>query len=340
MKVTLDIEFEDAIVLILGAGVTALRKARQYVLAGAEVYIYSLAYDAGFDALDVHRITKNELEELLPKARLAIACTNDAEANRAFIYQADRYGILTMCAQRDCGQNAHPMKEMRNDHFTIAVNTNGAFPIANMALMNEMENRVHLMMEIRNHLTDKSLSKLLPSASDALLLFMRNASITKKAILYVLHGSHGTQASDEAMHLCHITEETFPVYTAGFIFIGRKHITMPLTSLLTVLTDMDVHCLCVPLFFEAGSYRKEAENIIHTNGFPLIDIPLNPSFILQDGEHLFTHVQPKNDDHAILVSMLYSPYLRSQNKDVTYRIYLEDPFAIEDILMHLKEVLL
>ena len=80
MKVALDIEFENAIVLILGAGLTALRKARQFVLAGAEVYIYSLAYDAGFDALDVHRITKQEMEDLLPKARLAIACTNDKAA--------------------------------------------------------------------------------------------------------------------------------------------------------------------------------------------------------------------------------------------------------------------
>lgn len=340
MKVTLDIEFEDAIVLILGAGLTALRKARQYVLAGATVYIHSLAYDAGFDALDVHRITRKEMEDLLPKARLAIACTNDEAVNRTFIYKANQYGVLTMCVQKDCGQNAHPMKEMRNDHFTIAVNTNGSFPLANIVLLEEMENRIHLMTDIRDKLIDKSLSKLLSSASSELLLFMRNASITKKAILYVLHGSHGAIAIDEAMHLCRVTEERFPDRAAGVVFIGRKHITMSLTSLLTILNDMLVHCVCVPLFFEEGSYKKEAEHIIHSHSFPLIAIQLNPSFILQEGESLFTHTKPKHDEHAILVSMLYSHYLRYQNKDVIYRIYLEDNKAIDDILNHLKEVLL
>ena len=38
--------------------------------------------------------------------------------------------------------------------------------------------------------------------------------------------------------------------------------------------------------------------------------------------------------------MLYSPYLRNKNKDVTYRIYLEDRKATDDILMHIKEALL
>ena len=340
MKVALDIEFENAIVLILGAGLTALRKARQFVLAGAEVYIYSLAYDAGFDALDVHRITKQEMEDLLPKARLAIACTNDKAANRTFLQKAIQYGVLTMSVQKDCGENTHAMKEMRTAHLTIAVNTNGTFPYANSALLEMTENHIHLLQEIRDCLSDKTLSKLLPSASDALLLFLRNASIKKQAILFILHGSHGSIAIDEADNLARLTEETFPSYTAGFVFIGRKHITMPLPSLLQVLQDLHVHCLCIPLFFEQGSYQKEAETIIHAYGFPQIDIPIDPSFILSEGEHLFTHTRKKKDEHAILVSMLYSPYLRNKNKDVTYRIYLEDRKATDDILMHIKEALL
>lgn len=340
MKVALDIEFEDAVVLILGAGLTALRKARQYVLAGAEVYIYSLAYDAGFDALDVHRITMKEMDELLPGAKLAIACTNDKTANEDFLKKAAHYGVLTMCVQRSCIADTHPMKEMRSGNITIAVNTNGTFPLANMALMEEMENRIQLMQEIRNNLKDKSLSKHLSSASNATLLFLRNAAIKKKAILFILHGSHGAMAIDEAATLAKLAEQAFPSYTAGFIFIGRKHIALPLPSLLILLEDMHIHCLCAPLFFEEGSYKKEAKNIINTYGFPLVDIDLHPSRILTNGEHLFTHTHKKEDDHAILVSMLYSPYLRRKNNDVIYRVYLEDRKAIEEILRRIKEALL
>lgn len=339
MRVALDIEFEDAIVLILGAGHTALRKARQYVLAGAEVYVYSLDYDPGFDALDIHCITKKGIEDLLPRARLAIACTNDKEANRTFLQKAKAHGILTMCMQRDCGENTHAMKEMRSDHLTIALNTNGSFPLANMALMEELENRIHLLQEIRRHLNDKTLSRLLPAATDTTLLFLRNAAIRRQAVLFILHGSHGAIAIDEAVNLSRRTKDVFPSYTAGFIFIGRKHITMPLSSLLQVLQDLHVHCLCVPLFFEDGSYRKEAETIIHSFHFPEISIPLDPSSLLQKGEHLFTHVQKKQDEQAVLVSMLYSPYLRQENINVIYRVFLEDKTAIEHILSHIKEVL-
>ena len=41
MRVCLDIEFQDAIVCILGGGKVALRKAKQFIEAGATIYIHS-----------------------------------------------------------------------------------------------------------------------------------------------------------------------------------------------------------------------------------------------------------------------------------------------------------
>ena len=45
MRVCLDIEFQDAIVCILGGGKVALRKTKQFLEAGATIYIHSKQYE-------------------------------------------------------------------------------------------------------------------------------------------------------------------------------------------------------------------------------------------------------------------------------------------------------
>ena len=49
MRVCLDIEFQDAIVCILGGGKVALRKAKQFLEAGATIYIHSIQYEPEYN---------------------------------------------------------------------------------------------------------------------------------------------------------------------------------------------------------------------------------------------------------------------------------------------------
>ena len=81
MRICIDIEWKDHVVCILGAGKVALRKARQFLEAGAQIYISSLEYDVEFEGLSVTRCSYSQLIQALDQAALAIAATNDRLAN-------------------------------------------------------------------------------------------------------------------------------------------------------------------------------------------------------------------------------------------------------------------
>ena len=58
MRVCLDIEFQDAIVCILGGGKVALRKTKQFLEAGATIYIHSIQYEPEFNTLHINKVDK------------------------------------------------------------------------------------------------------------------------------------------------------------------------------------------------------------------------------------------------------------------------------------------
>ena len=93
MRVCLDIEFQDAIVCILGGGKVALRKTKQFLEAGATIYIHSIQYEPEFNTLHINKVDKDTFIHTLSKAKLAIACTNNKSINKE-VPAENRYLII------------------------------------------------------------------------------------------------------------------------------------------------------------------------------------------------------------------------------------------------------
>ena len=178
MRVCLDIEFENKIVCILGAGRVAYRKAKQFCDAGANVYINSIEYEDDFKNLDVNIVSYQELLNLLSRASLAIACTNDKSVNERFINEAKRYKVLTMSVQKDEGQDSFSVSQLRKDHLLLACNTNGSFPLANKMILDKLDKRMALLSDIRNKLHDHHLCEY---------LFLLNSRYFHSVFLLIYH---------------------------------------------------------------------------------------------------------------------------------------------------------
>lgn len=336
MRICLDIEFAEQDVVILGGGNVALRKARQYTAAGARVFLYSPRYLPAFDVLSVCRVSRGELSRRLRHARLAIACTDSRTANEAFMQEASDAGILAMCAMKDAGQNTHSMTESHAGLVKAAFSTDGAFPLACSRLAQTEAKRIALLGTIRDALHDRSLCRPLADAGAAQLRFLEQAMRKRCALVFLMHGSSGALAEDEAEQLACKAGQFFPDTACGWLFTGRSHQTLAAGSLLRILQDLAVRAVFCPLFWETGTYAEEAAAAVRSCGFPLVPVRISPSVLLEQGETPLLHTRGTPSAHSVLVSLLYSPWLRQKHPSLKYRVLLEDPRAVEDILEQLR----
>lgn len=332
MKVSLSVEFTGSFVAVLGGGHVALRKTRRFLEAGAEVYICSLSYLAEFNDLPVNRVTYEQLVSLLPRMRLAIACTDDREANMHFVRLAEEKGILAMCAQKECGQNTFSMAETVSGKITIAASSDAAFPLAAKHFLEHASERLTLLEDIRRRLADRSLSRMLDHAEMPQLMLIKEAAEKKKALVFLMHGSSGALAAEEASALADKAQKRFSGRACGWLYTGRKHMTLSLQELCTLFQDLKTECTFSLLFWEDGTYAHEARMTAQAYGYSCIHPELDPHQLLEKGENPVLHTRESADADSVLVSLLYSPFLRSQYPDLRYRIYLEDPRSIETIL--------
>ena len=157
MRVCLDIEFQDAIVCILGGGKVALRKTKQFIEAGATIYIHSKQYESEFNTLHINKVDKDTLIHTLAKAKLAIACTNNKSVNKEFIQTARKHHVLAMSCNKNQEQDTFSTVTKRDKHLVLSCHTNGSFPVANQNIVNDWKARLEILETLRNNLQDHAL---------------------------------------------------------------------------------------------------------------------------------------------------------------------------------------
>jgi precorrin-2 dehydrogenase/sirohydrochlorin ferrochelatase len=131
--------------VVVGGGAVAERKARQLINAGARPTVISptisAALEAWREAGQIAHIARPYREGDLAGAALAIAATNDADANRMVAGEARRLGILANIADDPAAGSFHTVAAVRRGDLLLTVSTGGASPALAARLRRELEER-------------------------------------------------------------------------------------------------------------------------------------------------------------------------------------------------------
>lgn len=332
MRVCLDIEMQDRIVCILGGGSVALRKAKKFLSAGAKVYLFSLNYLPEWKNLNVTILTYSELMKLLPDATLAIACTDDAFANKMFIQKAKKYHVLTMSCHLDQDQDTYAMVESRDKDLVLACHTKGAFPAANRAILSDWNASLQLLKSIRERLKNRRLSQILLKLNREHLQFLYEC-IDSPGLVYLLHGGNSFRAGLQCCILREKAKKNFSDYAIGTFFLSKRYQDVSLEEFCELLHDLECKVHFVFLFWEWGSYVKKAKEILSSYSFSSQVLHFDPSCYVKTNENLIMHTQKKeNAENGVVVSMLDSSFLRKQYPDSRFVSCLEDEKTLERIV--------
>lgn len=319
MRICLDIEFQDKIVCILGAGQVAKRKVDQFALANAKIYIYAKTY---LPELKTYRCQKNEFEEKLKKADLAIACTNDKQANEAFLKRAKSHHVLCMCAHTTPSQDTFSMVQTQKQDLKLAINTQGAFPKANRVILHQLDPWIDKLQRL------KTLRKQLdPIYYDFLLErpvleldHLIKALEKKSCVLLFSHGSNDLDVSwiDPIQEKCK-QDIILPIYLKK-----QENITY-----LSILKSKNIKMHGLSLFETKGSYTQKVKSLCSTFSIALIPF----SFSYQDyASNYCSHTHPNTDPTSTLISVLPSSYLDQKHPHQKRIILIFEPRFIERIL--------
>ena len=125
---------KDKKCIVIGGGKTALRKAKKLTECGAEVTAVSPAFCEGFEELNIIcKIKEYEKNDLIG-AFLSIAATDSREVNLKIREDANTLGILVSLADAPKLSDFISPASRSDGGITVAVSTNGAFPLLSKKL--------------------------------------------------------------------------------------------------------------------------------------------------------------------------------------------------------------
>lgn len=128
------LNLKDKMCVVIGGGKTALRKAKKLRECGAEITVVSPAFCEGFEELNIVCKTKEYDKSDLDGIFLAIAATDSREVNLKIREDAKALGILVSLVDAPELSDFVSPASKSDGNITIAVSTNGAFPLLSKKL--------------------------------------------------------------------------------------------------------------------------------------------------------------------------------------------------------------
>lgn len=128
------LNLKEKMCVVIGGGKIALRKVKKLKDCGAEVTVVSPALCEGFEELNIVCRTKEYDKNDLDGMFLAIAATDGHEVNLKIREDAKALGILVSLADAPELSDFVSPASRSDGNVTIAVSTNGAFPLLSKKL--------------------------------------------------------------------------------------------------------------------------------------------------------------------------------------------------------------
>lgn len=137
MSFHVEIDIANASVLILGGGNVALRKAKQCLEEGANIFVLSKDIKEEFRELSITIVHEPYHKAMLSQYLFCIACTSDKAFNEQVFADAKKMNCLYMGVHQEDASNMRPMVSKDFDDFQIAVSTKGKYPAMTSNLVDE-----------------------------------------------------------------------------------------------------------------------------------------------------------------------------------------------------------
>ena len=163
-----NLDLHDRLVVIVGGGAVAARKARRLVSAGARLRVIAPKLDARLAALaaegDLTHLARCYVSGDLEGALLAFAATDDAAVNLAIAAEAEKLGIMIDVVDAPRRSDFITPALLERGDLLITVATGGASPGLSRRIVSELEplfgeeyaEAVTLLAEVREKiLTEK-----------------------------------------------------------------------------------------------------------------------------------------------------------------------------------------
>ncbi len=122
------LRLEGRAVLVVGAGLVALRKATELVEAGADVTVVAPSIDQGFERLDVTIERREYARGEVDGYWFVVTATDDPDVNAAVYADGLAATVFVNAADDPANCSAILPARLRQGDLTVAVSTNGRSP--------------------------------------------------------------------------------------------------------------------------------------------------------------------------------------------------------------------
>ncbi len=143
---------EEKLVVIIGGGAVALRKAKDLVRAGASVKIISPQISPGLRELalleNIQLIERGYCHGDLHGAALVFSTSDNSSVNRAVFNEAEKMGVFINGADDPENSNFHVPSSVTKGDFIFTLSTGGSSPAMAARLRREFESRIPENIEI------------------------------------------------------------------------------------------------------------------------------------------------------------------------------------------------
>lgn len=278
MGLCVSMNVKGKVILLVGGGHVALRKARLFLAEGAIVHVVAPKFHEAFTSMPCHFIYSKYHMQYLKGCFIAVAASNQHKVNAQVIQDANTLGILSMSVEIDEHAHMHALMYHDNGDFQLAVSTKQQAPALNRIMLEDVvqyvevhyTRRLYLLRELRKRILSNTrienkhdVLRFLAKADIKILQFLLDAITKKKCLLLCFHGVKPKESIDEISSFIKLLEDNIQNHAVWFTFLSdpilqsvnqKEYKVLPISLIMNLLPKFDIHTILYPMLFQEGRF--------------------------------------------------------------------------------------
>lgn len=281
MGLCVSIDIKDRVILIVGGGHVALRKAQLFLKEGAVVSIVAPQIQEAFFSMPCTCIHKAYDKHDLHGCFMVVAASNEHVVNTQVIHDANTLGILSMSVEQDADARMHALAYHDNGNFQLAVSTKKQVPALNRVILDDVvryvdkryTQRLTILKELRKYILSNTkienkhdVLRYLAKSNIDILQFVLDAIHKQKCMVLCFHGVRPEESIDEIKSFIEQVKSQLSAYAVGFAYLSNaivksvnvsEHKVLSITSIMDILSFFDIETTLYPMLFQEGRFYDE-----------------------------------------------------------------------------------
>lgn len=278
---------QDKVILFVGGGRVALRKAKRLRNEGAKIRIVAPYRNVEFAQIPCSYIQKEYEYSDLQDCFMVVAASDAHEVNERVMQDAKAAHILCMSVERDSKADVHALVYDEEGSFQLAISTKQQYPALNQVILQDVkqyvattyEERLQLLIQLRalilmnTSMTNKhEILRFLANANKNLLAFLLEAIEKKACILLCFHGVKPKASMCDIQTFLQDVRAEIHGVAVGFAFLSNPVVAivnqemnevLPLSLAMQFLSCFDIHTTLYPMLFQEGRFYDQIGMYAH-----------------------------------------------------------------------------